>query len=1004
MSRILKPSISYFVFCKNEEKRIERTIENILSQKIENLQLVVQDGGSKDRTLKILHKFKDHIDLKSEKDSGPGEAFWRAIKRCKNDYVGCLNCDEKLLPNAIQDNYNLLKSSKSDVIFRDSKLIDEKNNILGTAVGQEFNLAEYWENKFCPHFSTALFSRKALHEIGLHKFRWLETCGEFELWTRLAEWQKITYKPGVVSEYTLRKDQLSNNSENILKLAIGRAYAMYRHSLISNGGQRLERNISKKLQCSYSSFAQHSANLGHFDTETLLKSIGELEGHQNKFYDSINFHKRIFNLTSRKDFHINHCKSFIEKQKAQLKIINIKNNTDLIVKKCKTVKVYLRKSLCRETQRLQNKILKKRYKLINNEKICVFILRHKGITTEKISISDLLSFKVFYSNKLIFIEKEYFESNYDHNANCDPFFYIFHKSLCDSFTSPYIKLIDQTYNFGLKELKDITLNFLKVFKKTSLKIDEHPVVTLRKVIPTHVVYKNILGNIAIHNFIYIISLKLKEKLQEKIKKFCNIDYWQKKRKKTSFFPLFTFVKKKNIIERSCEKNSKRNISAVFNLIKSKHIRDGNILSEYSNKILELNHKQAAEIALNENSLFNRFNWEYAFQNELKNPAATNETLLKFGQIYNNKLYKNACSASSFTKLSPLRKKRKRVAFSCSFWAAPTCLYQVLPWLGSSVKWDCEIIGFGSYLPESNGKLFHEFHLTENMPSEFFVNYVRSLKIDIFIELTGLSPGNRHLEMISRLAPVQISYMNHTATTGVDNIDYLVADNNCIHENEYKYFSERMLMLQDCFFCFNYDQDTYTKRKTYPKKTNSIKFGVFGSYEKLNPELLRMYASLVKKVPDSKIIFKNTRLREQRAKNICKEILQNEGLNRKQFALEYGGNRENILNSYSAIDISLDTSPYNGGNTIAESLHMGTIPISLKGNRFSSRYGSSILQFANLEQYIAVDEVSFIQKAISLSNDKQKRKWAKMEMPFQLKETFFNKTKFGDNFFSCLSKI
>ena len=169
-------------------------------------------------------------------------------------------------------------------------------------------------------------------------------------------------------------------------------------------------------------------------------------------------------------------------------------------------------------------------------------------------------------------------------------------------------------------------------------------------------------------------------------------------------------------------------------------------------------------------------------------------------------------------------------------------------------------------------------------------------------------------------------------------------------------------------------------------------------------MIRLYASLVKKVPGSKIIFKNTKLKEQKAKNVCKEILQYEGLNKKQFELEYGGDRDNILNSYFDIDISLDTFPYNGGNTIAESLHMGTIPISLKGNRFSSRYGSSILQFANLEQYIAVDEVSFIQKAISLSNDKQKRKWAKMEMPFQLQKTFFNKTKFGDNFFSCLSKI
>ena len=1000
----MQPSISYFLFCKNEKERIEKAIDNILTQKIENLQIVVQDGGSNDGTLKILHKFKGHIDLKSEKDSGPGDAFWRAIKRCKNDYIGCLNCDEKLLPNAIQDNYDLLKSSKSDVIFRDSKLIDENNNFLGNAVGQDFNLSEYWKNKFCPHFSTALFSRKALHDIGLHKFQWLKTCGEFELWTRLNEWKKITYKPGIVSEYTLRKDQLSNNSDNILRLAIGRAYAMYRHSLIRNGGQRFEGNISKILQCSYTSFAQHSANLGHFDTETLLKSICELERHQNKFYDSIKFHKKLFNLTSRKNFHVNHCKNFIEKQKVQLKKTNIINSADLILKKSNNIRLYFKKSECPETQRLQKKILKKNSYFDEYEKLYAFFCDKKNETTNNINLFDILSFRVFHSNKLIFIEKEYFESKYDENAKCDPFFFLFHKSLCDSYNRPSIKFIDQKYNLGFKELKNIILNYLEVLKRTSLQIDEHPEIALRKVIPKHVVLKNMFKNIAIHNLFYIISLKLKEKLQEKIKKFCNIDYWQNKVKKTISNKVIFFEKSKDINDSICNKIDKKSMSAFLNIIKSKNIREKNMLGEYSNMILQLNHKQAAQIALNNSSLFNRFNWEYAFQNELKNPAATNETLLNFGKIYNNKLYKDAQKYSSLTKLSESRKKRKRVAFSCSFWAAPTCLYQVLPWLGSSVKWDFEIIGFGSYLPESNRKIFHEFHQTENMPSEFFVNYVRSLNIDVFIELTGLSPGNRHLEMISRLAPVQISYMNHTATTGVDNIDYLVADNNCIFENEYKYFSERMLMLQDCFFCFNYDQDTYTKRKTYPKTTNSIKFGVFGSYEKLNPELIRMYASLVKKVPGSKIIFKNTRLREQRAKNICKEILQNEGLNRKQFALEYGGNRENILDSYSAIDISLDTSPYNGGNTIAESLHMGTIPISLKGNRFSSRYGSSILQFANLEQYIAEDELSFIQKAISLSNDKQIRKWAKMEMPFQLKETFFNKTKFGDNFFSCLRKI
>jgi hypothetical protein len=832
----------------------------------------------------------------------------------------------------------------------------------------------------------------------------LETCGEFELWTRLGQWKKITYKPGVVLEYTLRRDQLSNNPENILRLAVGRAFAMHRHNSLKVDGQCKIRNINKILHSSYSSFAHHSRVCGHLSIDDLLKSICELEIQQNNHYNSIKFHKKLLSLTMQRSYSLFDCKGLIERTKEQLKKNSIKNNANLILKQYKDMKVFFKKTNCLNTQILQKKILKVNSYFDKYQKLNAFVWKKKHIPLGSISIYDILSFKAFFSDKLIFIEKDYFESKYDHNAKCDPFIYIFLRSLCDRINGPNINLIDQSANLGFKETKDIIINFLEVFKKISIKAEEYPEVLLRKIIPKHVVYTNILSNIALHNFIHVVSFKLSKKLWEKLKKFCDISYWQNKRKKT-FHNFMPFVRTFNFgSDRIYKENIRQNLSAVSNFIKSKNISERNILDEYSHKILQLNHKQAAEIALNEYSLFNRSDWENAFQNELKNPAATNETLLIFAKIYNDKLNKLSQNVSSLTEIGNTRKKRKRVAFSCSFWAAPTCIYQILPWLAGSVKWDCELIGFGSYLPESYRDVFHEFHQTDNMPSEVFINYVRSLNIDVFIELTGLSPGNRHLEMIARLAPVQISYMNHTATTGVDNIDYLIADNNCILQNEHKFYSEQILMLQDCFFCFNYERDTFCKRITYPKTKNSINFGVFGSYEKLNPELIRLYATLVKKIPDSKIIFKNTMLKEQKAKNVCKEILQSEGLNNKQFALEYGGDRDNILNSYNDIDISLDTFPYNGGNTIAESLHMGTIPISQKGNRFSSRYGSSILQFANLEQYIAQDEISFIQKAILLSNDKQKRKWAKLEMPFQLQKTFFNKAKFGDNFFSCLSKI
>ena len=59
-----------------------------------------------------------------------------------------------------------------------------------------------------------------------------------------------------------------------------------------------------------------------------------------------------------------------------------------------------------------------------------------------------------------------------------------------------------------------------------------------------------------------------------------------------------------------------------------------------------------------------------------------------------------------------------------------------------------------------------------------------------------------------------------------------------------------------------------------------------------------------------------------------------------------------MRSYDARDVSLDTWPYCGGNTVAESLWQGVPVVTLKGARFSSRYGASLLLAAGCPELVA----------------------------------------------------
>lgn len=97
------PKISIITITFNSERTLEETILSVLGQDYPNLEYIIIDGGSKDRTLDIVNKYKDRIAIViSEPDEGISDAFNKGISKSTGEIIGIINSDDLLLPGALK--------------------------------------------------------------------------------------------------------------------------------------------------------------------------------------------------------------------------------------------------------------------------------------------------------------------------------------------------------------------------------------------------------------------------------------------------------------------------------------------------------------------------------------------------------------------------------------------------------------------------------------------------------------------------------------------------------------------------------------------------------------------------------------------------------------------------------------------------------------------------------------------------------------------------------------
>lgn len=216
------PSFSVIMPTLNRAFCIKTAIDSMLAQIYTNFELIIIDDGSTDSTDMLICENYPH-ELKSgrivfyrfEEHVGVCKARNKGLELAKNNWIGYIDTDNKVVPEFLLTFANVIKTNKAKTYYAQSKL-----DIDGSILGKEFNHRELWLKNFID-MGNFVHSKTIVDRLG----------GFDENMTRVVDWELAVrytkvYKPIFVEKILLHYND-SNNHTRITNSVDGKANWAY---------------------------------------------------------------------------------------------------------------------------------------------------------------------------------------------------------------------------------------------------------------------------------------------------------------------------------------------------------------------------------------------------------------------------------------------------------------------------------------------------------------------------------------------------------------------------------------------------------------------------------------------------------------------------------------------------------------------------------------------------------------------------------------------------------
>ena len=292
-----------------------------------------------------------------------------------------------------------------------------------------------------------------------------------------------------------------------------------------------------------------------------------------------------------------------------------------------------------------------------------------------------------------------------------------------------------------------------------------------------------------------------------------------------------------------------------------------------------------------------------------------------------------------------------------------------------------------------------FHNVSKKSNIELASFLRSIGIDVLIDINGYLGKGRIEIYNSRVCKLQIAWLGYNNTIGLNHSDYLIADKNLILEKEKDFYKEKIIYLDKIWNShsgFNIER----KYNQLPsQKSDSFTLGSFNNYLKISDDTIEVWSEILRNIKNSQLILKSS---VQYSEIHFKKLFKKKGVLNKVIFKDRSVNFAEHISLYKNIDLCLDTFPYTGVTTTCEALWMNVPVISMKGFNFNSRCGESILINSNLKYLVAKNKNDYISKALSFSKDLGKLEKIRRQIFNEvLKTDTFNTKRFAANFWKSI---
>ena len=133
--------------------------------------------------------------------------------------------------------------------------------------------------------------------------------------------------------------------------------------------------------------------------------------------------------------------------------------------------------------------------------------------------------------------------------------------------------------------------------------------------------------------------------------------------------------------------------------------------------------------------------------------------------------------------------------------------------------------------------------------------IRADRIDILFDLAGHTAKNRLMVFARKPAPIQVSWAGYVGTTGLQAMDYILADRYEIPPEAEPYYCERVLRLPHAYVCYDPPDYAPPVSPLPALQKRHVTFASFNNPAKIGPEVVEVWARILHRLPQARLVLK-----------------------------------------------------------------------------------------------------------------------------------------------------